>query len=177
MTVSTLLKNFSVNAMDKAGQTPLHIAAAGGNKTVCRLLLQAGADANLEDLRCETCIEVASRSTRSFISNFMEKHKYDEVDEAARSDYKRYEEVAELANTSSIKALSNREVLVEAHSFKISRETQIAAAEARRAEEEQLAQNQKPATQEVTRDPKRKPIKKEPVTSKAGGNKRGGKKK
>lgn len=57
---------FDVNASDRHGWTPLHFAAACGNRAVAEQLVQAGADPRAKTLRGQTPQDLARVNGRSF---------------------------------------------------------------------------------------------------------------
>ncbi len=57
---SLLSKGADVNAKDKFGWTPLHIATAQGSEDVARLLVAGGADVNAKNIRAETPLDTVA---------------------------------------------------------------------------------------------------------------------
>jgi ankyrin repeat protein len=51
-------KRFNFSAADELGRTALHLAACAGHLSVCRLLLQYGADTTLHDKRGNTALHL-----------------------------------------------------------------------------------------------------------------------
>ena len=51
-----------MKAQNRAGQTPLHMAAGGGHSAVVQLLLESGADVNAKDRRDQTALDLAQKA-------------------------------------------------------------------------------------------------------------------
>ena len=60
-----------VNAYDRFGVTPLMQAVIGNNLAVARILLAAGADLNLRDLRGDTALDLARQLGRHKIEHLL----------------------------------------------------------------------------------------------------------
>ncbi|CAJ1953488.1 unnamed protein product [Cylindrotheca closterium] len=64
--------DIEVDAMNSVGQSPLHIACSRGNWPVVRLLLEAGADANLADRRGFTPGQLAHKRGMPILNDLLE---------------------------------------------------------------------------------------------------------
>jgi ankyrin repeat protein len=63
-----------VNANDKDGYTPLHIAAQQGRDDVVKLLLAGGADVNAKDDKGETPLQLAKSSDKTATVELLRQH-------------------------------------------------------------------------------------------------------
>lgn len=67
--IDVLLKlRAKVNALDSAGQTPLHRGARDGNVQACRILLAAGADPSIVSLQGFTAAQLSTESVSKLLS-------------------------------------------------------------------------------------------------------------
>ncbi len=70
--VQNLIKSGAhINAQDRFGVTPLMQAVIGDNTAVVRMLLGAGADQNLRDLRGDTALDLARQLGRNNIERLL----------------------------------------------------------------------------------------------------------
>lgn len=56
-----------VNALDAAGEAPLHIAAASGNVLLCKRLIALGSDINLRSAAGRTPLEIAAERGNPYV--------------------------------------------------------------------------------------------------------------
>ncbi|CAN0407421.1 unnamed protein product, partial [Ectocarpus fasciculatus] len=60
-----------INNTDKAGQTPLHLAAKGGHVEVCRELLASVASVDIEDAKHHTPLLLAVASNKAKVAQVL----------------------------------------------------------------------------------------------------------
>lgn len=64
----------NLDAQDRDGDRPLHIAAAKGNLLLCKRLIALGADLNLTNTQGKTPLEIATEGGQSYIQELLRRY-------------------------------------------------------------------------------------------------------